>query len=112
MGNLVLTMFKYTYSTYKFNLNLEFILLNLMSTTIILTFTGNSYHDLQYLYRVARNTVSQIVPETCAAIYDALCLTYVKVCDIVFTNWYMLALEMIQNCFLANFEDHVMMLDH
>ena len=77
-----------------------------------ISFTGNSYQDLQYLYRVARNTISQIVPETCAAIYDALCSTYVKVCDTVFTNWYMSVLEVNQNYYLPNFEDHVMVLDH
>lgn len=48
---------------------------------IILYFlaTGNSYKSLQYSIRVAHNTITSIVPETCDAIvsafgHDVLCL--------------------------------------
>ncbi|XP_053390824.1 uncharacterized protein LOC128553673 [Mercenaria mercenaria] len=41
--------------------------------------TGDSYATLQYLYRVPATTVSEIIPETCQAIYNVLRNTYIKV---------------------------------
>ena len=39
-----------------------------VAVTLRLLATGDSYKSLQYSFRVAHNTISQIVPETCRAI--------------------------------------------
>jgi hypothetical protein len=41
--------------------------------------TGNSYKSLEYGFRVANNTISSIVPETCQALYDVLADEFLKV---------------------------------
>lgn len=41
--------------------------------------SGDSYRSLMLLFRVPHNTISGIVPETCKAIYMALCENYLKV---------------------------------
>ena len=48
--------------------------------------TGDSYTSLSYLYRVSRQCLGQIIPETCTAIYDALSPVYTKVsnCESVY----------------------------
>ena len=38
--------------------------------------TGDSYHSLAYSYRVGTTTISEIIPETCAAIWGALQVEY------------------------------------
>ena len=35
--------------------------------------TGNSYVDLYYQFRIGMSTLSNIIPETCLAIWTALC---------------------------------------
>jgi hypothetical protein len=34
--------------------------------------TGNSYHTLQYFFRVLKSSISNFIPEVCDAIYDSL----------------------------------------
>jgi hypothetical protein len=34
--------------------------------------TADSYHSLEYLYRIPVSTLSTLIPETCRAIYDCL----------------------------------------
>lgn len=49
--------------------------------------TGDSYHSLQYIFRIPPTTTSRIIPEVLDAIYKVLVNGYLKVCDelIVFT---------------------------
>lgn len=35
-------------------------------------FAGDSYKSLSYSFRVAPNTISGLIPETCEAIYECL----------------------------------------
>ena len=42
-------------------------------------YKGDSYQSLSYLYRVAENTIGEIVPETCEALYQILKDEYLKV---------------------------------
>ena len=51
----------------------------IVSTRTVIFISGNRYEDLGYLFHVAPNTLSGLIPETCAAIYDALQETYLKV---------------------------------
>lgn len=49
--------------------------------------SGDSYRSLTFLFRVPHNTISGIIPQVCKAIYDTLCVDYLKVfkstkCDI------------------------------
>ena len=41
--------------------------------------SGESFTSLQYQYRIARQTIGEIVPETCTAIYQVLSDEYLKV---------------------------------
>ncbi len=41
--------------------------------------TGNSYQTLEYGFRVGKNTVSRIVPETCNAIIEEFGEEFMKV---------------------------------
>lgn len=41
--------------------------------------TGDSYRSLMYFFRVPHNTISNIIPETCRAIYSVLREEYLKV---------------------------------
>ena len=43
---------------------------------------GDSYKSMAFLYRIPSTTLSQIIPETCAAIYKCLKDEYMKVCCI------------------------------
>ncbi|KAK4322697.1 hypothetical protein Pmani_006493 [Petrolisthes manimaculis] len=45
--------------------------------------TGNSYKSLGYAFRVAPNTISLIVPETCIAIIEAFVDEYLQIPDSV-----------------------------
>ena len=45
----------------------------------LFNFSGNSYVSLQFHFRVKNNTICEIVPETCQAIYDVLKNDYLKV---------------------------------
>jgi hypothetical protein len=47
--------------------------------------TGNSYMSLQYGFRVANNTISKIIPETCEAIIDAF--QEVMICPTTPEEW-------------------------
>ncbi|XP_030758575.1 putative nuclease HARBI1 isoform X2 [Sitophilus oryzae] len=40
--------------------------------------TGDSFQSLMYLFRIPTNTLSQIIPEVCKAIYDVLKDDYLK----------------------------------
>ena len=42
----------------------------------IFNITGNTYMSHQFQFRDAANTIGQIVPETCEAIYNMLKLDY------------------------------------
>ena len=55
-----------------------------LSLTLRYLATGDSYHSLSYLYRVPVSTLSQIIPETCDAIYLCLQEDYLKVRNILF----------------------------
>ena len=50
-----------------------------LSLTLRFLATGDSYHSLEYLYRIPVPTLSKIIPETCQAIYDCLRTDYLKV---------------------------------
>lgn len=41
--------------------------------------TGDSYRSLMFLFRVPHNTISDIVPATCKALYDTLCGEFLQV---------------------------------
>lgn len=41
--------------------------------------TGDSYRSLMFFFRVPHNTISYIIPNTCKALYDALCGEYLQV---------------------------------
>lgn len=43
--------------------------------------TGNSYKSLQFSFRVAHNTICNIIPETCNAIVTAFASTHVRLPD-------------------------------
>ena len=43
-----------------------------LSITLRYLATGDSYHSLEYLYRIPVSTLSTLIPETCQAIYDCL----------------------------------------
>ena len=45
---------------------------------VMLYFSGNSYKDLEYGFRVANNTISLLVPDTCEAILDAYCDEFLR----------------------------------
>lgn len=50
-----------------------------LSLTLRFLATGESYESLAYLYRIPKQTLSYIIPETCDAIYKVLKDTYMKV---------------------------------
>ena len=41
--------------------------------------TGRSYTDMQYCTRISKSSLSNLIPETCQAIYDVLREEYLKV---------------------------------
>ena len=47
-------------------------------------FSGDSYQYLEYMYRIPKQTLSYVIPETCKAIYTALKDKYLKVSS---TKW-------------------------
>ena len=49
-----------------------------LSLTLRHLATGESHISLSLQYRIGRQTVSKIIPETCKAIYDVLAPTYVN----------------------------------
>ena len=49
-----------------------------LSLTLRHLATGKSQISLSLQYRIGRQTISKIVPETCKAIYDALVAKYVN----------------------------------
>ena len=49
-----------------------------LSLTLRHLVTGESHISLSLQYRIGRQTVSKIIPETCKAIYDVLTRTYVN----------------------------------
>lgn len=55
-----------------------------LAITLRFLATGDSYASLQYLFRVSISSISQIIPEVCAAIIEALD-EYVKVCVLYVT---------------------------
>ena len=50
-----------------------------LSITLRYLATGDSYHSLEYLYRIPVSTLSGLIQETCQAIYDSLKEDYMKV---------------------------------
>lgn len=50
-----------------------------LAVTLRFLASGNDYHSLGRLFRIPHNTISNIVPEVCDAIYTALKNTYLKV---------------------------------
>ena len=48
---------------------------------VMLYFSGNSYKDLEYGFRVANNTISLLVPDTCEAILDAYCDEFLRLLE-------------------------------
>ncbi|KAK3107504.1 hypothetical protein FSP39_016061 [Pinctada imbricata] len=50
-----------------------------LSLTLRYLASGDSYPSLSYLFRIPISTLSQIIPETCAAIYTCLKNEYMKV---------------------------------
>ena len=50
-----------------------------LSITLRYLATGDSYHSLEYLYRIPVSTVSTLIPEICQTIYDCLKNDYLKV---------------------------------
>ena len=44
-----------------------------------ISFTGESYQSLQYTFRVAKSTISDMVPEVCQAMYKELKEEYIQV---------------------------------
>ncbi|KAJ4425613.1 hypothetical protein ANN_27809 [Periplaneta americana] len=43
-----------------------------LDVTLRYLVTGDSYKSLLYLFRIPANTISQIIPEVCRAIYDVI----------------------------------------
>ncbi|XP_062571585.1 uncharacterized protein LOC134233621 [Saccostrea cucullata] len=50
-----------------------------LSITLRFLATGDTYQSLEYLYRIPKQTLSTIIPETCTAIYNVLKERYLKV---------------------------------
>ncbi|XP_071953022.1 uncharacterized protein [Antedon mediterranea] len=50
-----------------------------LALTLRFLTSGNTYQDMECLYRVPRSTLSKLIPETCKAIYDVLKEDYLKV---------------------------------
>ncbi|KAF4115303.1 hypothetical protein G5714_002792 [Onychostoma macrolepis] len=50
-----------------------------MSLTLRFLATGESFKSLRFQYRVGTSTISQIVVETCAALYQVLKEDFLKV---------------------------------
>ncbi|XP_062602287.1 uncharacterized protein LOC134263958 [Saccostrea cucullata] len=50
-----------------------------LSITLRFLATGDTYQSLVYLYRIPKQTLSTIIPETCTAIYNVLKERYLKV---------------------------------
>jgi len=48
---------------------------------IIITLTGDCYQSLEYLYRIARNTLSEMIPETCESFYAVFRQEFLKVSE-------------------------------
>ena len=44
----------------------------MLGVTLYFMATGNSYHTLQYFFRVLKASISNFIPEVCDAIYDSL----------------------------------------
>ena len=44
----------------------------MLEVTLYFMATGNSYHNLQYFFRVSKASISNFIPEICDAIYDSL----------------------------------------
>ena len=53
-----------------------------------LTYIGETFESLKYLYRIPSQTIGKIVPETCQAIVDVLCEDYLKVCGNQYSYMY------------------------
>ena len=51
----------------------------------MLIITGETYTSIQYIYRIPAQTIGKIVPETCAAIVQAL-KSYMQVCHKFFNS--------------------------
>lgn len=57
-----------------------------LAITLRFLATGDSYASLAVLFRVAPNTISLIIPETCDAIYQVLKNEYMNVCIHIFNS--------------------------
>ena len=54
-----------------------------LEATLLFLSTGASYSSLQYSTRISKQSLSQIVPDTCQAIYDELKDEYLQVMCVV-----------------------------
>ncbi|KAK3097397.1 hypothetical protein FSP39_009298 [Pinctada imbricata] len=50
-----------------------------LSVTLRFLATGDNYQSLEYLFRIPKQTLQYIIPETCTAIYNVLKGDYLKV---------------------------------
>lgn len=57
-----------------------------LTATLRFLATGRSYTDLQYSTRISRAALSELIPETCKAIYNVLKAEYLKVKTIYYFN--------------------------
>lgn len=65
---------------------------------ISVSFSGDSYHSLMYLFRIPVCTISKIVPEVCKALYDTLHEEYLKVSTINITgNQFIIIINQLQD---------------
>jgi len=51
-----------------------------LAITLRFLATGDSYASLQYLFKVSKQTISEIIPEICIALVDKL-KHYIQVCN-------------------------------
>lgn len=54
-----------------------------LTVTLRYLATGNSYEDLKFRTGISPQSLSQIIPETCMAIYEALQKDYLQVSEIM-----------------------------
>ena len=57
-----------------------------LEATLLFLSTGASYSSLQYSTRISKQSLSEIIPDTCQAIYDELKDEYLQVMCVVIEN--------------------------
>ncbi|KAJ8301055.1 hypothetical protein KUTeg_022574 [Tegillarca granosa] len=67
-----------------------------LSLTLRFLATGDSYQSLEYLFRIPKQTLSYIIPDTCKAIYTVLKDKYLKAgCNFSFSPGFLIMLPVL-----------------